>query len=365
MRTMQRLGMAAAVAAMVSTAPAMGDVTLDNGVVGDGHWSVVSANAGDSMVGSIDPVGGTQGDVIFELFTYIDNGADGGGVRLSASTSAPAALVGGQAVSSGSFPGPNGAIAWTAAAAIPAGETEYNVTLSFTSGTPFGVVRVISYFDEDVMSGDEGDDVLVVLGTPSAENFFLLTLDQVDNIGIGHTGGFLNSPNATYIGWAADKWAQLQALIIGAGATYSIPGVVDTADLPPYNELRYPGKPAYGPRDITQAFAFDLNPLATSATIKLSLAGSPDGLPRSSSSTASRPATRRPGRPAPPDRRPVRRIGFPVSTSERWALADGPRPTRPPSTSARRRPTCATMGAAKLQTMANETSEPEPPRRAA
>ncbi len=281
MGTLQRLGIALAIASVPAIAtPVAAQVTIDNGIAGDGRWEVVSASAGDSTSGSLDPVGPAPlGDVIYELYTYVDTEADGAAGRLADSTTSPATLTGpNQVTSSGSFAGPNGSIDWTAVATVPAGQTRYGVTLHFTSASPFGTVRLISYFDEDVVAGDQSDDVLVVLGTPGHANFFLLTLDQVDDVGVGHAAGFLSSLNATYVGWAADSWPNLQLAIGGAGATYSIPGTINTVNLPPYVEPRYPGSPAYGPRDITQAFAFDLDPGATSATIEVSLAGSPDGL---------------------------------------------------------------------------------------
>ena len=60
-------------------------VTLDNGTVGDGHWTVDAGNGCDSRSGSIDPTGATGlSDVIFDYFTYVDPGADGGGVEINA-----------------------------------------------------------------------------------------------------------------------------------------------------------------------------------------------------------------------------------------------------------------------------------------
>ncbi|MGQ9486765.1 MAG: PEP-CTERM sorting domain-containing protein [Armatimonadota bacterium] len=55
--------------------------------------------------------------------------------------------------------------------------------------------------------------------------------------------------------------------------------MVDTGDLPPIVDPRYPGSPAYGPRDITTAFASDLDPNATTASLIFALGGSPSGQP--------------------------------------------------------------------------------------
>lgn len=265
--------------ALAAASVARAQVTINNGLVGDGSWVVISENGGDTRSGVLDPTGSViaAGDLIFDLFTYVDTGANGGAARLSASTTTPAALVAGQVVSSGSFAGLNGTVNWTATASIPAGVAAYNVTLSFTSASPFGVLRVIHYFDEDVIAGDAGDDVLILFGTPGNPDFFLLTLDSTDNIGIGHTAQFVGITGATYVGWAADKWQDLKTALTGAGATYSIAGNIDTVDLLSMVDGRHPTRPAYGPRDITQAFAFDLDPAATSATVVVTLSGAPSG----------------------------------------------------------------------------------------
>lgn len=252
-------------------------VTIDNGITGDGFWSVDVLDAGDTRNGTLDPAGAQgQTDVVFDLFTYVDIGADGGANRLSDFTDSSATLSGSnQVTSSGTFNGPNGAINWTAVSSIAPGSPIYNAVLSFNSTAPFGTIRLINYFDEDVLG--VSDDVLVVIGTPGTSDFQLLTIDDDQNTGVSHIASYVAATGMSYVGWAADEFSDLRNDITGSGTSYSIAGNVDTISLPPYNDTRFPTNSAYGPQDITNAFAFDFDPTATSGTVTFSLASSPDG----------------------------------------------------------------------------------------
>ena len=180
-----------------------------------------------------------------------------------------------QVTSTGSFAGANAPIDWTAVSSIAPGSTLYLTSLSFASSMPLGTLRILQYLDEDVLSVI--DDHLVVVGTPGAANFQLLTIDDNFSVGVSHAAGYLTATNMTYTGWAADRFPQLRTAITGPGASYSIPGVVDTVDLPPIADPRFPGQPAFGPTDIISAIVFDVDPNATSASVLLSLGGSPAG----------------------------------------------------------------------------------------
>jgi len=120
-----------------------------------------------------------------------------------------------------------------------------------------------------------------VLGTPGADDFQLLTVDDNNNVGVSHAATYNSAVGMSYTGWAADEFADLRSTITGGGASYSVPGVVDTASLPVIvgGDARYPGSPAYGPRDITSAIAFDFDPNVTYASVIFSLGGSPEGAP--------------------------------------------------------------------------------------
>jgi hypothetical protein len=255
-----------------------GAIVLDNGISGDGQWQVSVGAGGDTTIGSLDGAGpiGLE-DLIFQFLTYVDAGSDGGAVPLSLTTiSSPPTSTGPQEVtSSGSFPGPNGDIEWTAVATVPEGEQSYEVRISFSSSSAFGDVRVINYFDQDVLG--VADDILILLGTPGDTDFQMLTLDDTEDLGIGHAAGYDTAANASYVGFAADQYPELQSAIEGAGTSYAVAGNIDTGSLPPYSDPRYPDNDAYGPRDITGAYAFDLDPAADSAEIQVGLGGSVSG----------------------------------------------------------------------------------------
>lgn len=281
-RAALRLGVGLAMA--VSLATTAEAVFIDNGVVGDGRWQVDALAGGESQTGNLDPAGSPGGvtgttEIIFDYFHYVDVGANGGGVRLGNTTVTTPAMLSGtnQVTSSGSFAGTNGTIQWTAVSSIAPGSTLYLTDLTFTSAMPLGTLRVIQYLDEDVLGA--GDDHLVVIGTPGGSDFQLLTIDDNQPVGISHAAGYATATNMTYIGWAADEFSDLRSAITGAGAAYSIPGVVDVIDLPPIVDPRFPGNPAFGPDDITSAIAFDVDPNATSAAVRFSLGGAPTGAP--------------------------------------------------------------------------------------
>lgn len=147
-------------------------------------------DAGNSGNGSIDPTGFTGlTDVIYEFDTYADTGADGTAINLNANVTTAAFLSGSNELTSeGSFVGPNGTINWTSVGFILPGSLIYNIAHSFTSSQPFGTVRVINYLDEDVLGS--GEDVLVVFGTPGADDFQLLTVDDDNDVGVAQAAGY-------------------------------------------------------------------------------------------------------------------------------------------------------------------------------
>ncbi len=257
--------------------PAWGEL-INNGIGGDGRWEVDALDGGQTETGNLDPVGpiGLE-DIIFQYLHWVD--VSSGGIPLGDTTvTMPATLTGPNTVTSaGNFAGANGTINWTAVSTIPPGSQLYLTTLTFQSNAPFGPVRLSQYLDEDVLGS--GDDHLVVIGTPGMDDFQLLTVDSTENVGVSHAAGYSSAVGMTYIGWAADEFFDLGAAILDGSAMYSIAGVVDTTDLPPIMDPRFPGLPAFGPNDITSAIAFDLNPNATFASVLLSLGGAPEGTP--------------------------------------------------------------------------------------
>jgi hypothetical protein len=257
-----------------------GSVTIDNGIPGlDGSWDVNVLQGGDSDAANLG-VSNTVGrlDLVYSYATYIDVGANGGAYKLDepdANAGNPVLGANNTVISSGQFLGTNGTIFWTSSARIPPGAQTYQVTINFSSPQTFGTVRVINYLDEDVLGSS--DDRLILINETSSPVFQLLTIDNVAGIGIAHTVGFQSTVNASYIGWAGSKFPYLREEIIGAiGAQYSISGVVNPLEFPASVDPRFTFSRAYGPADATAAFAFDLNPNASSATLVFGLGGQPN-----------------------------------------------------------------------------------------
>ncbi len=247
-------------------------VLIDNGVSGDGALEVLVLDGGDTRQLSIDPVGPLGAtDVVYDYFHYVQVG---GGTALQLSqtnVTSPAASVGPRSVySAGDLAGVNGTVEWSALSSIQDGSEVYSTRLHFSSDEPFGQLRAICYLDEDTLGFS--DDVLVVLGTPGSTGFQLLTIDDDTDVGVSQAAVYTGS----WVGWAADEFADLKNGILGGTATFSEPGVVDTVSLPPYDDPRFPGLPAYGPEDITSAFAFDLPASAREASVDCSVGGEPE-----------------------------------------------------------------------------------------
>jgi hypothetical protein len=239
-----------------------------------GFFEVTPANGGSISFGFSGVT--TQGrsqllinqNYIFAFTNYIDVGANGGAVILGATTiTQPATLVSPDTVvSRGTFAGANGTVNWEIESRLDDGVAVVFNTLRLDSATPLGTLRFISYLDEDISS--PSDDLLFTTGTPGAADFRAFTLDGPERVGFSHGGFYLPGPelvNATYDGWAADRFPQLSAAITGAGATFTIAGNIDTADLPAFNDPRL--GLVYGPNDVTTAFAWSANPTATNSVM--------------------------------------------------------------------------------------------------
>jgi hypothetical protein len=249
-----------------------------------GHFSVdvlgggesFEANLTASRLASADIV--TE-DVIFDYFSYVDPGIDGGGFRLSAS-SGPSLSGDDEVTSSGSFIGESGnTIEWTAVSSIPDGGSVMTTVFTFTAATgTLGPLRFLQYLDEDI----EGvsDDVLFTRGSAAGGDLELFTVDDVEVYGVSHSGGLSVAGgllNATFAGWAADQFNDMKPTITGAGQVVSPGGVIDVADLPPFVHPEV--GPAWGPEDIVSVLAWDVDPDATTAVINTTLGGVPEPPP--------------------------------------------------------------------------------------
>ncbi len=207
-------------------------------------------------------------NVIFDFTNYFDVGADGNAQDLRFTTvTMPAALIDHDlVVSEGTFTGENGLIAWHVESYLNDGESIVYNEITLTSDQPLGTLQYINYLDEDVRF--VSDDLLYLTGTPGTNDFRAFTLDGPERVGFSQGGivepgaGLLN---ATFDGWAADQYFDLQNDIQGPGTTYTIAGNVNTANLRPFNDPEL--GLVYGLADVTTALAWSVDPNATQATI--------------------------------------------------------------------------------------------------
>ncbi len=251
-------------------------LTIDNDVDINlpGYFEATIADAGDvgsSGVTVEDLSTSTillNQDYIFAYNTFVTTVT--GVERLSATTiTQPATLVGDDVVESqGTFAGPNGLVSWTATSSFENGVSRLVTTLDFDSGaTTLGDIQVVSYLDEDV----EGvsDDILVTTGIPGTEGFRAFTIDSLRRIGFSQGGHYIedgiNLVNATYTGWAADQYPELQTAVAAGTQTYSIAGDIDLDDLPASADPVFGQQ--FGPNDVTTAFAWNTDVISTTARV--------------------------------------------------------------------------------------------------
>ncbi len=208
-------------------------------------------------------------DLIFAYATYVRVGATTTNLASTTITQAATLIAEDLVESRGTFDGPNGLVTWIARSRFDDGIATFHTTLDLeaAAGTSLGDIQVISYLDEDIEG--VGDDFLTTTGIPGQADFRAFTLDGVNRIGFSH-GGFYendgtNQVNATYAGWAADQFSQLQSAIQGSTQDFTINGTIDLADLSVLDDPEF--LPAFGPEDVTTAFAWNTVASATSSRI--------------------------------------------------------------------------------------------------
>ncbi|MFM8494417.1 MAG: hypothetical protein ACKOEM_02675, partial [Planctomycetia bacterium] len=206
---------------------------------------------------------------IYEFINYIDVGSNGGAFSLGSTTitKAPTLVAPDVVVSEGTFLGDNNQlIRWSVQSTYKNGVAKLFNTLSLSSDQPLGNIRFINYLDEDIQS--VSDDFLYVAGTPGKDDFRLYTIDGVERVGFSQ-GGSLEAGaglvGASYLGFAADRFSALRSAITGSGTSYSLQGNINTKNLPAYTDPVL-GK-VYGQADVTTAYAWQINPSATSSKI--------------------------------------------------------------------------------------------------
>jgi hypothetical protein len=252
-------------------------ILIDNDVAVNinGHFEYQpQAGGGTNLAGSgITAQGRTQqlvnANVIFSYANYVDVGSDGGAISLANTTITlrPTLVSPDLVASEGNFVGNGGGIVnWRVESHFDNGVATLFNTLTFTSATALGNIRFINYLDEDIDIPD--DDLLFTRGTPGQADFRVFTVDGAERIGFSQGGIYQPGAglvNATYVGWAADVFPLLDTAILGAGTTYSVAGNINAVNLPSIVDPVVGS--AFGPRNVTTAFAWDLDPAQTSSTI--------------------------------------------------------------------------------------------------
>ncbi|QDU25765.1 hypothetical protein ETAA8_08360 [Anatilimnocola aggregata] len=164
------------------------------------------------------------------------------------------------------------AVRWRATSSFANGSTRLVTSFDFSTatGAPLGDIRLMSYLDQDVQGAN--DDLLYIDGSPGAADFRLVTLDNNERIGFSQGGIYTTGAglqNASYVGFAADKWSDLQTrMLAGTLNNFAITPSgtnIDLVDLPLIPDATLGN--VYGLGDITTALAWDLDPLASTSTV--------------------------------------------------------------------------------------------------
>lgn len=241
--------------------------------VAGGDFGVLTTQNSETSVS----VAGTTGvyldlkSTVYDVFNYVDVGAAGGALKLSATniTMQPTLIGPDLVASEGNFQGANGQVNWHMESTFQNGYTRIENKLTLTAvNSTLGALRYINYLHTHPSPTQLANDFVATLGTPGQNGFMAFNMDFADRIGFGQGGVFQPGDglsNATYEGWASDVYAELEGIIEGAGTTYSIAGNIDTTDLPPFTDAEF-GQ-VYGPGHSTNAFSWIVEPTATTATM--------------------------------------------------------------------------------------------------
>lgn len=268
---------------LLSIPMAANAVLIDNGVPPGtlGHWSVDVLTGGETRAAFVTHQA-VNTNVVFDYFSFVDPGIDGGGIRLGDLSDAVPDPSDPNIVSSlGSFGGANqNTIDWTATSTIAPGSqvmvTRY--TFRTSNGGPIGPLRFLQYLDEDVPPG-AGDDVFVPGGTAINGDLSLFTFDNSEVFGVNHSGAFSSQfglQNSVFAGWAGGVFPLMRDRISGGGQSVRVQGVISDGLL----FFTHPQLgTVFGPRDITSVLAWDVVPSASSAEIISTLGGEDVALP--------------------------------------------------------------------------------------
>ncbi|MGB7342821.1 MAG: hypothetical protein WBD20_01290, partial [Pirellulaceae bacterium] len=244
--------------------PGYFEVTVpDGGEIGFGSSAVTfETAAGLTLINQ---------DLIFLYTTYVTVGTTTTSLAASTITQAATLVADDVVESRGNFPGPNGQVDWVSRSTFVDGVATLftTVELAAVGGGSLGDIQVVSYLDEDVGVVGAPDDILVTTGTPGQADFRVYTLDGPNRVGFSQGGYYIddgvNLSNATWTGWAADAFPDLNAAIQAGTQGFTTPGTIDLVDLPAIPDPDF--GTANGPNDVTTAFAWNTTPTASSAIV--------------------------------------------------------------------------------------------------
>ena len=267
------------------------NISNDLDVNETGYWEVDVLAGGESRTAYITGVGIPSGiphvqtEIVYDYFSYVDVGELGDAKRLSNTTliSGPTLVSSGSGLldeveSSGSFIGENGIVNWSVFSDIPDGGKTMVNTFQFNAqpGETLGQIRFYQYLDEDVLSAS--NDVFFTKGSIFANNLELFTLDNIEALGISHSGALSTNQglvNSHVVGYAACKYNQIKPAIENGILVVSSVGEL-CSDLASNSFVHPVVDLVYGPLDIVSVVAWDVNPNASSATIITTLGGVPE-----------------------------------------------------------------------------------------
>lgn len=260
---------------------ASAQVTINNGIPTGtvGSWSVDVLSGGESRTANLtanatNPPAIVTENVLYDYFSYANVGS--GGFRLNTGT--PVLSGTNQVTSSGSFLGSGGnTINWNVVSSIAPGSTIYQNTFTFTAATgTLGDLKFYQYLDEDMEAVN--DDIFYSTGSAAGGNLQLYTFDNPRFYGTSHSGA-LNAAqglsNATFAGWAANRFDNMRPAITAGTQAVSPTGVIQ--NLGSFSDPRLGGATVYGPADIVSVLSWIVDPNQSTAKIVTTLGGVPSG----------------------------------------------------------------------------------------
>ncbi|QDT08766.1 dockerin type I domain-containing protein [Planctomycetes bacterium K23_9] len=241
--------------------PGYFEATLQDGhLTNNAGVTVVDANTGQTLVNQ---------NYFFDFATYII--VNNVVTRLNATTiTQPVTLIADDVVESrGTFAGPNGEVTWIAQTSFRDGVPVMfsGLDLEAAAGTTLGDVQIVNFFHPDI--GFPGFENVFPCGDPGTPDFRATTYQVDQQFGFAHGGYYendgTNQENASYIGWAADIFTDLETQIAANTQTYSLAGDIDLTSLPAVVDPAFGS--VFGPGDVNTAFAWQVDPSATTSTV--------------------------------------------------------------------------------------------------